>query len=213
MSDTSLFLWINHLSGHVRFIDEFFKGFSNDYFAMVIGMLLMIWLWFCYADPDVRERSQRTVIITMISIGMAASAMAIINATQHSNPQFVVSGNFTFSSWQYVRLRPFDVLPPDQINVVYYRPLDSSFPANYAAIIFSIAFPVLIRNWRYGVGLLALAVVGSFGRIYMGVHYPLDVLGGMGVGLLGCGVAFLLYWVFGWLIKILLWVFRFLAIS
>jgi undecaprenyl-diphosphatase len=201
MSDTSIFEWINGLSGHVRIIDEFFKGFANDYFTLVAGMLLMIWLWFFAHSPEARDRNQRTVVLTMISIGMAATAMILINdyLPAHLCP--------------HLCRRPFDVLPPDRINVVYYRPLDSSFPCNYAAIMFSMAFPVLFRYWKYGIWLLAAAIIGGFGRIYMGVHYPLDVLAGVGCGLLGCGVAYVLYWIFGWLIKFGLWLFRFLALA
>lgn len=195
MSDTSVFLWINGLAGHVRIIDEFFKGVSNDYFALIIGMLVMVWLWFATRDSAARDRNQRTVMIAMISIGMAATAMALINLN---------------SGW--FRVRPFDALP-GQVNLIFYPPTDSSFPSNYAAIIFSIALPVLIRNRKYGWWLLALAIVGSFGRIYMGVHYPLDVLGGIGVGLLGCGVAFFLGWIVRPLMDLLLKIFQFLSIA
>jgi len=195
MSDTSVFLWINGLAGHVRIIDEFFKGISNDYFALIFGMLVMIWLWFGTRDSLARDRNQRTVMIAMISIGMAATAMALINLN---------------SGW--FRVRPFDALP-SQVNLIFYPPTDSSFPSNYTAIIFSIALPVLIRNRKYGWWLLALAIVGSFGRIYMGIHYPLDVLGGIGVGILGCGVAFFLGWVLKPLMDLLLKIFRILYIA
>jgi hypothetical protein len=149
MSDTSIFEWINGLSGHVRIIDEFFKGFANDYFTLVAGMLLMIWLWFFAHSPEARDRNQRTVVLTMISIGMAATAMILINdyLPAHLCP--------------HLCRRPFDVLPPDRINVVYYRPLDSSFPCNYAAIMFSMAFPVLFRYWKYGIWLLAAWMRGG----------------------------------------------------
>jgi undecaprenyl-diphosphatase len=192
--DTSIFLWINGLSGHVRFIDEFFKGFANDYFALVVCMLVCIWLWFVAKDPAQRERNQRTILITMISVGMASWAMAIIN------------GNLPYFP------RPFEELG-NQVNVVFYHPIDSSFPSNYAAVIWSFAFPLLIRARKYGIFIGVLAFVGSFGRIYMGVHYPLDILGGIGVGLLGCGLAFFLSWALKWFINLVMKILRFLSFA
>jgi undecaprenyl-diphosphatase len=212
MSDTAIFLWINHLSGHVRAIDEFFKGFSNDYFAMVICMLLVIWIWFSGKTLAERERNQKTVMITMISVGMAASVIGVINAIQHSHNPAIVSGHFTFSSWQYVRMRPFDALP-GQVNLVYYPPIDSSFPSNFAAVIWAFAFPLLIRYRKYGIITGVIALVGSFGRVYMGVHYPLDVLGGIGVGLLGCGIAFFLAWILGWFMNLVLKILRLFSLA
>ncbi len=54
------------------------------------------------------------------------------------------------------------------------------FPSNHAANGAAIAMSVffLTRNRRYFVGLAALITVVCFSRVYLGVHYPLDVFFG-----------------------------------
>ena len=93
MSDTSVFLWINGLAGHVRAIDEFFKGISNDYFALVTCMLVIIWLWFASRDSRAAGKKPENGIHHDDCVGMASAAMGIINA-------------------HFFRARPFNVLPP-----------------------------------------------------------------------------------------------------
>jgi undecaprenyl-diphosphatase len=193
MSDTSIFLLINGWAGKIPFIDEVFKGISNDYFAFIFSCLVLVWLWFSTRDPNKRQTTQKAVLTALISIGMVSIMMAIIN--QH-----------------YFRVRPFNALPEGSVNLLFYRPHDSSFPSNFAAVIFSLAIPIFIRNKSWGSLLLGLAIVASFGRIFMGIHYPLDVLAGAFLGLLGYLVAagitrvlqLPLSWVFGFLQRIYL---------
>lgn len=165
MTDTSVFLWINGLAGRVAVIDEFLKGISNDYFAIITACLVLVWLWFGTRDSAQRERNQRTVMLAMTSMGIASALMVLCN-------------NF------YFRTRPFDNLPASSIHLLFYKPTDSSFPSNLAAVLFAIAIPVFIKNRKYGSWLLALATLSSFGRVYMGVHYPLDIVGGAAVAAL-----------------------------
>jgi undecaprenyl-diphosphatase len=176
MSDTSVFLWINGLSGHVHVIDELFKGIANDYFAIIVGSLVLVWMWFAAHDPALRERNQRTVLFAMVSIGIASALMVLINH-------------------YYFRTRPFITLPPGSVNLLFYPPTDSSFPSNFAAVIFALAIAVFIKNRKYGSWLLALAVVSGFGRIYIGIHYPLDILGGAGVALVACLISLVIMWI------------------
>ncbi len=174
-TDSELFLYINGLAGKVPIVDGFFRGISNDYFAIISCCLILIWLWFGARDPQRRQIYQRTVLIAAISIGMASLLMLIVNQL-------------------YIRPRPFDELPPGSVNLLFYKPTDSSFPANLPAILFAIAVPVIIKIRSFGLVLLVIATLGSFGRIFIGVHYPLDVLGGAVIGAMGAMLAFLISW-------------------
>jgi undecaprenyl-diphosphatase len=83
------------------------------------------------------------------------------------------------------RARPFDAIA--NVRVVGYEPVTYSFPSGHAASAFAGALIVACMLPRARGWLWALAVLIAISRVYIGVHYPLDVAAGALVGL-GVGV-------------------------
>jgi len=164
--DENIFLWINGLAGHFAPLDWLLKGVANDYFILVSLCLMLLALWVWGKNTQQRERSQRGVICASISLVLAQGFVSICNI-------------FCF------RTRPFDVLPT---NLLFYQPTDSSLPSNSVAVVFAIAFAIFLVNRKAGGVMLALASLHAFSRVYVGIHYPFDVLAGAAIGI---AIAFL----------------------
>ncbi len=81
------------------------------------------------------------------------------------------------------RTRPYDAIP-DLVPLVA-RLTDFSFPSGHSAAAFSAA-GVFVKTLpkRFGIPLFLFAVVIALSRLYVGVHYPSDVLCGVISGLL-----------------------------
>lgn len=78
------------------------------------------------------------------------------------------------------RARPFALRPG--LSLLVPPPGDASFPSGHTAAAFAAAFALKTAGsplWRPA---LALAAVTAFSRLYLYVHWPTDVLGGILLG-------------------------------
>lgn len=78
------------------------------------------------------------------------------------------------------RVRPCDLNPAVQLLIA--RPSDFSFPSGNTAAAFTSVFSLYRENNRLWKPVLVLAAVIAFSRMYLYVHFPTDVLGGVAVG-------------------------------
>ncbi|KIU16896.1 phosphatase PAP2 family protein [Mycolicibacterium llatzerense] len=74
--------------------------------------------------------------------------------------------------------------------VVLHCNTDGGFPSIHAVIAAAVAAGLWLVNRRLGMVAAAAAAVMAFARVYVGAHYPSDVLAGLGLGvvvsLAGC---------------------------
>jgi undecaprenyl-diphosphatase len=157
--DLALFRLINGLAGQWPVIDELFRFVANDYVVPTTLVAILVLGWFSGTT-----RWRFTVIEAIFALLMSNAIVKVINVL-------------------WFRPRPFTF---NDVNLLFYYPSDSSFPANSAAAVWALAWLLWItqRESRFAwVGLLLAALMG-FSRIWIGVHYPLDILGGAAVGIL-----------------------------
>jgi membrane-associated phospholipid phosphatase len=69
---------------------------------------------------------------------------------------------------------------------------DFSFPSDHAVMGGAVAVGLLLVNRRLGLAAAVLALVLAFARVYIGAHYPWDVLGGLTFGAAVTGLGWLL---------------------
>lgn len=86
----------------------------------------------------------------------------------------------------FCRMRPFDVNTAVQLLIA--GPRDFSFPSGHTAVSFAAVTALYLSGpKKLWIPALILACLIAFSRLYLYVHYPTDILGGMAVGIAaGC---------------------------
>lgn len=162
--DTEIVLWLNGLSGNVQPIDDLLRILASDYLMPLLFSTVVVAMWFASRTELARPRYQMASLVGMSSIGFSNLAVFVINSFWH-------------------RPRPFVELG-DDINLLFYRATDPSFPANPVAIGFAAAGAAWLVNRQLAMWLMAGSLAYGFSRVYAGVFYPTDILGGAAVGIL-----------------------------
>jgi len=158
--DKTVFLSINQFAGVSPNFDRFIGLLVNEYFIPVSLSLILFGFWF-FKNGESRLKNKKAAILAFISIIMVNLAINLIDLF-------------------FQRPRPFDIMT---VNLLYYKPVDPSFPSNPAAVGFALALPIFWANKKFGIISAALAVLFAVSRVIAGVQYPLDVLAGASLGI------------------------------
>jgi undecaprenyl-diphosphatase len=156
--DYIVFQWINHLAISERFLNPFMELLAGG--AEYLFFVGIIFYWFF-------QKSQRRMVVTAcISACVALSINVLI-------------GMF------FYRDRPFVT---HHVNWLIPHIRNASFPSDHATAAFVIATAIWLWKKRDGWIWLFLAAGIALSRVWTGVHYPLDVIAGMVIGV-GTAVA------------------------
>jgi undecaprenyl-diphosphatase len=161
--DWSLFHAINGLAGDHPLLDQLFK-FSTLYIAFVL-LTLVATLWLTPGESTaISGRRQRLVLYAVVAAVLALAVNRLIGAA-------------------WFRPRPF---VHHSVTLLVPHAADNSFPSDHAAGGFALAVVVVLARDRFarllGSLLLVLAALLAFSRVYVGAHYPMDVVAGVAIG-------------------------------
>jgi undecaprenyl-diphosphatase len=153
--DYTLFHAINGLADRSPALDALMIG-SAKYLPTVFALALVA-LWLSW-----RPRNQQGAFLAGVSALTALGLGQLIGKA-------------------FPRPRPY---LSHSVNQLIPPSLDTSFPSDHAILGFAVAVMVWRYNRRAGVALLVLATLMAIARVFVGAHYPGDVLGGAVLGAL-----------------------------
>ena len=177
-ADKNLFEWLN--GHHSGFMDQVMWHISGKYEWIPLYIILLAYLIYRY-------RYKSVPMLVAILLAVVASDQLAVHAFKEV----------------FERLRPSH--NPEFANTIHlvrdYRGGNFGFVSNHAANAFCLAvlLGLIIQNKYFTIGMLVWASVVAYSRIYLGVHYPADILGG---AILGAGIGSLFYFL---LMKFLSW--------
>jgi undecaprenyl-diphosphatase len=132
------------------------------------------------------------------SIGAVWAAIALALALLQRRPALfllvgagVLTADMLSLGLKYVTARERPYVGNPEPEPLIGTSLDLSFPSGHAATAFAGATILAAYAPRQTVPLLVLAALVSWSRVYVGVHYPLDILVG---ALLGTAVGLAFVW-------------------
>jgi undecaprenyl-diphosphatase len=155
--NTQIFIFINNWAGRWGWLDSLMI-FCAEYlwYLLVLGVLwLAVRNWKHWRD------------MAIVSIGSAVVArFGVAELIRHF----------------YYHARPYWVLA--QTHLLLAKETESSFPSGHTIFVFALAMGVYIYNKRIGKWYLWLGALVGFARIFVGIHWPYDIIAGAILGVL-----------------------------
>ena len=155
--DQSLFEAIHSVVGTFQILDVAAIFFA-EYFPY---LLVIVFVFFLFLERNWKVRFYAfalAALSTILARGIVAEVIRFF----------------------YFRPRPPAVF---SIEPLIHLPSSASFPSGHAVFFFALATSVFFMNRRWGIWFFIAAFVMGVARVFVGVHWPLDILGGAALGI------------------------------
>lgn len=152
MSDINIhfFRMINDLGKQYTYLNPFMV-FVAEYTVIFLALGVLIW-WFA------RSHKEKIMVICASATFVVSEVLGKVAGKIHSNSQ------------------PFAEL--SSVNQLIEKAVDNSFPSDHTILFFSFCVTFFLFRRGWGLMWIALAFLVGFSRIWVGVHYPADIIVG-----------------------------------
>lgn len=154
------FNFINDFAGRSSVFDGVGIFLADGFSAIIVLAAVAFIIWKFPAG-------QRWRILALAIVSAVVARLGIVEPIRHI----------------YFHPRPFAELEGVR-QLMSYDGNVSSFPSGHAAFFFALATVIWFYNHKAGYVFLTLAFFNSLARVFVGIHWPLDILAGFVVGIL-----------------------------
>jgi len=152
--DYLIFQKINSLAAQCSWFDKLMV-FLAEYLIYLMAVFGLVYLFFTY------QKKWKELLKVFLAIILS---------------RLIITEIIRFF---YYRPRPFLT---HQVNNLVSHDISGSFPSGHIAFIFPLIYFLALANKKIGITFIILGVLMGIARIYVGIHYPLDILCGIIIG-------------------------------
>ena len=159
--DQQVLYWLNNTFLGISPLLDDFLVFLGVYLVYALPVIMLV-LWFKYPQKRVQ-----------LALSFGACLISWFVITKLLVPNFI-----------WFRERP-DLGLIGLKEVFFHRP-SYSFPSDHATALFALTIGLYAFRWKkVGRWFLVYALLILIPRVIIGIHYPLDIIGGLGSALIG----------------------------
>ncbi|MER7762051.1 phosphatase PAP2 family protein [Streptomyces sp. NPDC097619] len=161
--DVSLLQGINGLTAHTPAWLDRAVALAGEYGILLALVLLVLWCW-----RGIRRQGGGAAVESLAGLVWTPLAAGIALLVNMPLREFVG------------RRRPFE--QHEGLEVLLPGQSGHSFVSDHATLAMALAVGIFLAHRRLGLIGIGLALLEGFCRVYSGVHYPTDVIGGLALG-------------------------------
>jgi len=163
--DVDLLYDVNGLAERAPTWADHTMEYVGEYGTVFAVMFLGLWTWWSVRRYSPDRATATTAVAGLIWAPLAAVVALLVNIPIRHLVE---------------RPRPF--LDHKLPQVLVEGKTDYSFVSDHATLTMAVAVGIFMVNRKMGLIGIATAFFAAFSRVYMGVHYPTDVIGGIALG-------------------------------